>query len=136
MKRLVAIVIALVLSAVPAVAARAEQCTDIVKILAGETSDCDGIVLPPEEYRYYLGVDSLYHRLQLSAAADARVSAIELRQCQQESADREMSRVACEREKSPLPKPVPFYESALFWGVTGTVVGVVVTLVVVALVKE
>ena len=115
--------------------ARAGECERYMKILTGVAAPCDGVGMSGPEYARFLKLENELAASQLKLQVMEEQAARDARTCQQEVDNQRDGRLACERDKSPRREKVGLLESPTFWGITGVVLGVAVTVLVVHAVK-
>lgn len=132
MIRTTAFALAALLAAAFTHTARADACSSYVKILTGVPAPCDGVGMATEELSRFIKIENEAEasRLKIQALEDQAMR--DAATCEQEVDNQRQGRIACERDKSWRPEKPGLLKSPEFWGVTGAVLGVALTVIVYA----
>jgi len=109
----------------------ADPCETYVKIVQGEPAPCDGAGMHTEELARFLKIENEKGKLELQLETAKRQIRDDAATCAKDVDIERRGRLACEREKSPEEKKPGILQTPEFWGVTGAVLGVALTIAVV-----
>lgn len=109
----------------------ADPCKTYVAIQEGKPAPCDGAGMRAEELARFLKIENEKGKLELQLETAKRQIRDDAATCAKDVDIERRGRLACEREKSPGEKKPGLLQTPEFWGVTGAVLGVALTIAVV-----